>query len=62
MLVKPSVTELLNKIDNRYVLVVATSRRARQISEGEEAMTEVKSDSTVTLACNEIGEGKVTVC
>lgn len=32
-MVKPSVTELLTKADNRYELVIATSRRARQIVE-----------------------------
>ena len=31
MMVKPSVTELLNKTSNRYELVIATSKRARQI-------------------------------
>ena len=31
MMVKPSVTELLTKADNRCELVIATSKRARQI-------------------------------
>ena len=31
MMVKPSVTELLTKATNRYELVIATSKRARQI-------------------------------
>ena len=31
MIVKPSVTELLSKTSNRYELVIATSKRARQI-------------------------------
>ena len=35
MIVKPSVTELLTKANNRYELVIATSRRARQIAAGE---------------------------
>ena len=34
MMVKPSVQELLKKIDNRYRLVVVASKRARQIAEG----------------------------
>ena len=33
MIVKPTVTELLTKANNRYELVIATARRARQISQ-----------------------------
>lgn len=62
MIVKPSVTELLTKAKNRYELVIATARRARQIADGDEARTNVKEDSAVTLAANEIAEGKVTIC
>ena len=34
MIVKPSVSELLTKANNRYELVIATARRARQIASG----------------------------
>ena len=30
MMVKPTVNELLEKAENRYALVIATSKRARQ--------------------------------
>lgn len=62
MIVKPSVSELLKKADNRYELVIATARRARQIAAGDETKTEVNEDSPVTLAANEIAEGKVEIC
>ena len=61
MIVKPTVTELLKKAKNRYELVIATSRRARQIAMGDEPLTKVKEQSPVTLAANEIAEGKVTI-
>ena len=61
MIVKPTVTELLKKTKNRYELVIATSRRARQIAMGDEPLTKVKEESPVTLAANEIAEGKVTI-
>lgn len=61
MIVKPSVTDLLTKAKNRYELVIATARRARQIAEGDEPKTNVKEESPVTLAANEIAEGKVTI-
>ena len=61
MMVKPSVTELLKKANNRYELVIATSKRARQISNGDKPLTDVKEESAVTLAANEIAEGKVNI-
>ena len=62
MMVKPSVSELLKKADNRYELVIARARRARQIAAGAEVKTDVKEESPVTLAANEIAEGKVEIC
>ena len=61
MIIKPTVQELLKKAKNRYELVVATSKRARQIAEGAEVKTTVKEVSPVTLAANEIAEGKVEI-
>ncbi len=64
MMVKPSVNQLLDLegIDNRYTLVVMASKRARQIASGDETMTNAKEESPVTLAVNEIAEGKVVKC
>ena len=61
MIVKPSVTELLTKANNRYELVIATARRARQSAAGDEPKTKVREESAVTLAANEIAEGKVSI-
>ena len=61
MMVKPTVQELLKKAKNRYELVIATSKRARQIAEGADVKTLVKEESAVTLAANEIAEGKVEI-
>ena len=61
MMVKPTVVELLTKAKNRYELVIATSKRARQIANGDPKLTSVNEVSPVTLAANEIAEGKVTI-
>lgn len=61
MIVKPSVAELLEKVENRYELVIATSKRARQLAAGAKQMTDVKEESKVTIAANEIAEGKVNI-
>ncbi len=61
MMVKPTVKELLEKVDNRFELVVVTAKRARQIADGAEVLTKVDEESPVTLAANEIAEGKVGI-
>lgn len=61
MIVKPTVNDLLEHAENRFALVIATSRRARQIANGDKALTEVDEASPVTLAANEINEGKIEI-
>ena len=51
MMVKPSVTELLEKATNRYELVIATSRRARQIVQKrveEKNAKKIEKETTTT--------------
>ena len=62
MIIKPTVTELLEKIDNRVELIMLVSKRARQLAEGQVPLTKVKEKSAVTIAANEIAEGKVKEC
>jgi len=62
MLVKPTVLELLTKVDNRFQLVIATSKRARQLAAGSVPFTQKEEPSAVSLAADEIAEGKVTIC
>ena len=62
MIIKPTVTDLLEIMENRFELVIVTSKRARQITAGSMPLTKVKEESSVTLAANEIAEGKVAKC
>ena len=59
MIIKPTVTDLLKVVDNRFELVILVSKRARQIAGGQIPLTKVREKSAVTLAANEIAEGKV---
>lgn len=62
MLVKPTVPQLLRASGkNRYSLVIATAKRARQIAKGSTPMTNEDEVSPITYAADEIGEGKVKV-
>lgn len=60
MLVKPTVLELLTKVDNRFELVTMTAKRARQLAAGSTPLTKKEEPSPVSLAADEIVEGKVT--
>ena len=62
MIIKPTVTELLEIVENRFELVIVTSKRARQITAGSRPLTAVQEESSVTLAANEIAEGRVVKC
>ena len=59
MLVEPPVTEILKKVDDRYSLIIMTSKRARQLAAGAKKMTDAEDTSPVTLAVDEIFEGSV---
>lgn len=59
MLVKPTVLELLNRVDNRFELVTMTAKRARQLASGSIPLTKKEEPSPVSLAADEINEGKV---
>ena len=62
MMVKPTTAELLQKTEeNKFKLVIATAKRARQIASGSEKLTDVDEEAAVTIAANEIAEGKVRI-
>ena len=61
MLVKPTVVELLDKTENRYRLVIATAKRARQIASGDEPLVETEDVSPVTIAADEIENEKIKI-
>ena len=62
MIIRPTVRDLLKVVDNRFELVIVVAKRARQIAAGQIPLTKVKEKSPVTLAANEIAEGKVREC
>ncbi|GAA0135763.1 hypothetical protein YSY43_26030 [Paenibacillus sp. YSY-4.3] len=51
----PSIDRMLDKVDSKYSLVVAASRRARQLREGEKSeLQQPKSHKQVGVALEEI--------
>ncbi|MBR0426966.1 MAG: DNA-directed RNA polymerase subunit omega [Clostridia bacterium] len=61
MIVEPTVNELLKHAENRYALVIAASRRARDIAKGEEPLVTTDDKSPVTIAAEEIADEKVYI-
>ena len=59
-MIYPTLASLMEKVDSKYTLVVATSKRARQIVDGQPKLTKCDSNKPVTIAVWEIEEGKVT--
>ena len=59
MMIYPPITELVDKTGSRYNLVIETAKRARQLVSGAPALSDVKTTKEVTIAVNEIYEGKI---
>ncbi len=55
----PSMTELLEKVDNRYLLVNVAAKRARQIAEEAEINEVHLNEKPVKLALDDIVDGKI---
>jgi DNA-directed RNA polymerase subunit omega len=49
-MINPSVVDLLEKVHDRYSLVILTSKRARQIIEGSSPQVSVNSNKPLTIA------------
>ena len=58
-MINPSIDDLLEIIDDRYSLVIAASKRARQIVESESFGDVRHNEKPVTAAVKEIMDGKV---
>ncbi len=60
MMLYPTMPELLKQVDNsRYLLVNLIAKRAREISEVAEAEGIPLDEKPVSLAIDEIAEGKI---
>ena len=47
-------------VSSRYSIVMATSKRARQLIGGEEAMVDSKEKKPLSVAVDELNQGKQT--
>ncbi len=55
-----TVEDCLDKVDNRFELVMVSSKRARQLQiEGKDPMVSVDNDKPTVIALREIADGLV---
>lgn len=59
-MINPSIVELLTKVDNRYSLVIITSKRARQIIDGSKPLIDTENSKPLTVAINELNNSAIT--
>jgi DNA-directed RNA polymerase subunit omega len=61
MMIRPPLEALLDKIENKYALVVAVAKRARVLKEGQLPMVDVASSNPVTVSLEEIAAAKIRI-
>ena len=72
-MIHPSYTELMKVVNSevepgevpvvnsRYSIVLATSKRARQIIAGEEPLVPAKGRKPLSIAVDELNQGKIKI-
>ena len=58
-MIYPSIDDLLKKVDSKYTLVIAASKRARQLRDGSRPTSQISSNKEVTVALKEIAKGNI---
>jgi DNA-directed RNA polymerase subunit omega len=54
-----TVEDCLNRIDNRFEMVLTATKRARQIAHGADPLVEEQNDKPTVIALREIAKGLV---
>ena len=58
-MIYPSLDDLIKQVDSKYTLVITAAKRARQLRDGSVKQVKTKSLKEVSIALEEIAEGKV---
>jgi len=54
-----TVEDCLNRINNRFEMVLTATKRARQVANGAEPMVEEENDKPTVIALREIADGLI---
>ncbi|MFZ7121147.1 MAG: DNA-directed RNA polymerase subunit omega [Eubacteriaceae bacterium] len=55
----PALNKLLDRVDNKYSLVLVTAKRARQIVDGYNTEVVLENSNPVSISTTEIAEDKI---
>ena len=55
-----TVEDCLDNVDNRFQLVLVSTKRARQLANGAESYVELENDKPTVVALREIADGHIT--
>lgn len=58
-MIRPSLDQLMEKVDSKYTLVIIGARRGREIQAGTPKQVDSKSNKPVTIALEELVAGKL---
>ena len=57
----PVYGDLIDKTGSRYGLVIAVTKRARELMEGSQPLVRTDSDKVITVATEELAQNKLHV-
>lgn len=57
----PAINDMIAKAENKYELVLATSKRAREIVSGSDPLVKIDIDNPISIATKEIYEDAVKI-
>ncbi|MBN2898722.1 MAG: DNA-directed RNA polymerase subunit omega [Clostridia bacterium] len=60
-MLNPPINKLLEIAGSRYALVIAVSKRARKLIDGELPLVDVDSIKPISIATEEIYRGKIEI-
>lgn len=60
MLIHPTFESLMEKVDSKYTLVTLAAKRARELTEKNEPLVDTDTTRVVSVAMEEIDQGKIT--
>ncbi len=58
-MIKPSLDQLVEKVDSKYTLVIVAAKRGRDLQDGKPKLVDSRSNKPVTIALEELVAGKL---
>ncbi|WP_290776185.1 DNA-directed RNA polymerase subunit omega [Anaerofustis sp.] len=58
-MINPPINELLDKVDNKYVLAMLVAKRSRELYEGDEQLVDEHFVNLITTAVEEVYEDRI---